>query len=332
MSFSVDDTDDKIDFLGYLLGAAIGDIIGAGIEMKNREWTKRNKTHLLSGLVNSRTGRYAVNYVSGFYTDDTEHLCANMKAVMEGSSNLLRFYKLEYDATVNILGIGRQGHGGIFDYYINPSPSTLSTLYERNKATTDPGNAPIMRASVFGFTDTELIEWSLANANVTHPHDDARLGSIIIASTTRYLVVKRSHQKDVIANAMTRSVANPKFLHYLMAVDKLPSYHDSPIDYDTLTGKGSTGLPCSAMFTVGCILYLLKHARGAYDLLEQSILLGGDIDSCLSVCLSIYGAMKKLDIGKPEGLPSWVLDRVEEPLYLNNLAESFTEWYYKQKH
>lgn len=60
----------EVDYGSMLLGVAIGDAFGAGIEFMSKEWILENVG--FDKYVNMRDGKYGVNYEPGKYTDDTE--------------------------------------------------------------------------------------------------------------------------------------------------------------------------------------------------------------------------------------------------------------------
>ena len=102
-----------------VLGVALGDAYGVGIEFQDRDWILHNVD--FTKYVNKREGKQGINYESGFYSDDAEHTIGLMKALMSrepySEELLLRYWKNEYDSDKLEKGFGRQGHGGIKDWY-----------------------------------------------------------------------------------------------------------------------------------------------------------------------------------------------------------------------
>ena len=102
-----------------LLGIAIGDAFGLGLEFQDRKWIQRNID--FSKFVNTREEKFDENYRPGYYSDDTEHSIAVTKALMDkrefSEDLLLEFFKNEYETDRKEKGFSRQGHGSIRDFY-----------------------------------------------------------------------------------------------------------------------------------------------------------------------------------------------------------------------
>ncbi|HLC33226.1 MAG TPA: ADP-ribosylglycohydrolase family protein [Candidatus Nanoarchaeia archaeon] len=64
-----------------LIGIAVGDAFGSGIEFQDRNWIRANVD--FTRFVNARTGKHAENYTSGDYSDDTEHSIGVVRALMD---------------------------------------------------------------------------------------------------------------------------------------------------------------------------------------------------------------------------------------------------------
>lgn len=66
-----------------LLGVALGDAVGAGVEMQSRSVIEKVVPKDLGHYVDLRTGNFAINYWRGRYTDDTEHTVAVLKLLCD---------------------------------------------------------------------------------------------------------------------------------------------------------------------------------------------------------------------------------------------------------
>lgn len=172
----------SVDCLGLLAGAAIGDALGAGVEMISAS-KMREIPNLFDDYTNLRTGKFAVHFTAGMVTDDTEHTIANALALCESGpiteQKLLRHFKEEYERSRNWLGIGRQGHGSILEYLEareGEADAAIARVRQRQSEKQRPGNGPVMRAAVFGLIPdlAAMEEACCVNADVTHPHPDAR--------------------------------------------------------------------------------------------------------------------------------------------------------------
>lgn len=74
-------------------------------------------------------------------------------------------------------------------------------------------------------------------------------------------------------------------------------------------------MPSHSKYTAGAVLYVLKHAENAFDALQKSVLLGGDVDSLASITTGIMAG--KWGIA---ALPDYMLEAVEGQGYLREIA------------
>jgi len=248
-----------------LLGSAIGDSFGAGIEFFDGPWiqanvdgsrwvTKRGDPVLPFCLKNDPRWEcegQGQNYQPGMYTDDCEMTVGLMHAMMqvEASSltadKMIDFWTAEYHRAKHTtllsrvwarFGVGRNGHGGMADVY--DGVSTVEDLRERNRHKEYVGNAPPMRALPLAFaSDAVMMALHRANADSTHPHPKGRASSLLIALTGRFFMVQRSHPSSLITDVLAqfqkltseehhRDMTDATIVPYLEAVDALPPPRD----------------------------------------------------------------------------------------------------------
>jgi ADP-ribosylglycohydrolase len=330
-----------IDFSGVLyremlLGVAIGDAFGAGIEFQSRDWIRENVD--FTAYVNKREGPWAVGYTPGKYTDDTEMTVGLMKALIETGDKygeltkdtLLSFWLREYNEGKEKFGYGRQGHGSIQRYFEGNSSIEDIRSFQREKEY--PGNAPPMRAIPLGFLPNEfMFKLAIINADATHPHPKAQAASLLVARATRYLVLMNGKPSDIIQYCK-KDIAqlDQETEKYLEAVDELPDSNENELnehEFEILCGPqpilhphGHTiyGIGADSMRTAGCVLYVLKHHKSPFATLKAAIRIGGDVDSVASICLGIVAAKFGLD-----DIPQWLIDSVENKDGLEQLADQF---------
>ncbi|MGV8086731.1 MAG: ADP-ribosylglycohydrolase family protein [Candidatus Woesearchaeota archaeon] len=317
-----------------ILGIAIGDAYGVGIEFQDRTWIKNNID--FTKYVNMREGKQGLNYQSGFYSDDTEHSIGIIKALISKEpfteELLLKFWKNEYDTDAKEKGFTRQGHGGIKDWY--DGQRTIKEICDFQKDRFDPGNAPPMRAVPLGFVSSDKInEYAIINADSTHPNPKARAASILVARAAEYIIVQEGELKSVIKQC-SKFIDDKDTKELLFKADKLdiPESLDEsgysilcgdeqPIPFMLKYGKTVYGLPCASMRTAVSALYMLKHSKDTFTGLKNSINLGGDIDSLAAICTGILGGRFGL-----ESLPKFMLEQVEGRIKLEKLAEEFEKY------
>jgi len=169
-----------LNFKHLLLGTAIGDAFGAGVEFQDRDWIRKNVdfTKFVNVRHNIKVAEdklkyFTTNYQPWFYTDDTEMTIGTIKAIYSNKpitkELLINFWEAEYNDGIQKKGFGRNGHGSMSWYY--SGEMTIEEVREFQRHRPNPGNAPAMRAVPIGFVSPSLInEYAAINANATHPN------------------------------------------------------------------------------------------------------------------------------------------------------------------
>lgn len=337
----------EINFKDILLGIAIGDAYGAGLEFQDRDWMRKNVD--FSTFLNRRTdledvtdayGNLVKNFKEWDYTDDTEMTIGSIKALLSGkqlSENLLvEYWVKEYQEDKKTKGIGRHGHGSM--RWIFSGEKTIEEVREFQRTRPNPGNGPTMRAIPFGLVNERNINpFATINANATHPHPRAVASSICIARAAEFLIVKKLPAEKIIDYCLSfiQNIDN-EFCEKLKTANSFPSFNQiSETQYSTLCGpqpiikpyypEGITGLPSDAMYTTISALYILKHSHSTFEGFKQAIYLGGDVDSLASIITGILGGVYGLN-----SLPPYMAEMVERKSELIKLAEQWRNYYYSR--
>lgn len=325
-----------------LIGTAIGDAFGAGVEFQDRDWIRENVD--FSRLINVRNKIkvsnekkeiFTKNYIEWDYTDDTEMTIGVMNAL---SSNevfseelLVRKWKDEYEDGVLKKGYGRNGHGSMSWYYSGDKTIEEVRNFQRNRP--NPGNAPAMRASVLGLLDESIInEYAFINANATHPNINAILSSQCIARASEFLLVKKGNPLNIIDYCFEKIRLNDEYKEYLKEVNNLELIEElNEYQLTILCGKqpierpyflpGIKGVPSDSKYTTGAVLYILKNSETPFDALKKSVFLGGDVDSVASITTGIMAGKFGL-----KDIPNFMIEKIENILYLEEVANRFHKW------
>lgn len=326
-----------MNFNEILLGIAIGDAFGAGVEFQDRDWIRRNVD--FTQFVNARKfiqvsqekkALFTQNYHAWDYTDDTEMTIGVIKALLSEEpfteDLLVREWKHEYEKGIREKGFGRNGHGSMSWYYSGKMTINQIRDFQRNRP--NPGNAPAMRSVPIGFVDSNLMnQYARINANATHPNINAILSSQCIARATEFLLVKKGDKSKVIEYCFQAVDLNEEYQIYLSEVNALKEYEKlTDKDFEILCGPqpiqepyflpGIKGVPSDSKFTTGCVLYILKNSQNAMDALRKSIYLGGDVDSVASITVGIMTGLSGID-----SLPAFIIESVEGRAYLKEIAK-----------
>lgn len=334
----------KMDIYNLLLGIAIGDAYGAGLEFQDREWIQKNVD--FSKFINVRDKikvspeklhLFTDNYHEWQYTDDTEMTIGLIKALLSkkefNEDLLIEKWSEEYEKGQLEKGYGRNGHGSMSWYYSGKMNIEEIRSFQKNR--TNPGNAPAMRSVPLGLINPDLInQYSAINANATHPNINAIISSQCIARATEYLVVLKGDKNNVINYCFEKVNLNEEYQNYLKLVDQVDSYEMlTEKDYTTLCGvqpiespyflAGIKGMPSDSKYTTGCVLYILKHSTTAFDALKKSILIGGDVDSIASITTGIKAATQGLN-----SIPTYMIENVEGKKYIKEISTLFSQYIY----
>ncbi len=306
-----------------LLGIAIGDAFGTGIEFQDRQWILDNVD--FTRYINKREGKYARGYTLGDYSDDTEMTVALMKALMSGREVtpelLVAAWKQEYDdGRMMRGGVPRAGHGSIRLYF--DGEETLENVRKFQHSRKYPGNAPPMRAVPIGLMGDGLVRCAAANAEATHPHPKALAASAIVAYAAEYVMVKEGDPSCIIPYCRSKtSTIDEETYEYLGRVDSLDEF-----DLETICGpqpvkEGVNGVPASSMHVAGAALYILSRRADPFEALKESVRFGGDVDTLAAITVGIAAGRHGL-----RSLPGFLLEGLRERDYLEEIAERFGNW------
>ena len=324
-----------------LLGIAIGDAFGAGVEFQDRDWIRQHVD--FSKFVNARDQIkvapekkevFTKNYTAWEYTDDTEMTIGLINALNSGevfSEDLLvQKWKEEYDLGKAQKGYGRNGHGSMSWYY--SGAKTIEEVRDFQRDRPNPGNAPAMRSVPLGLLRDDLInEYAAINANATHPNKNAVLSSQCIARASEYVLIKKGDRAHVIDYCFSTVNLNEEYKAYLSKVNELSMYENlNTEEFTILCGSqpiqapyflpGINGVPSDSKFTAGAVLYVLKNSKNPFEALKKSVLLGGDVDSVASITTGIMAGRFGL-----KGIPQFMINTIENLNYLEQVAEKFEQ-------
>ncbi|AUC76281.1 ADP-ribosylglycohydrolase family protein [Olleya sp. Bg11-27] len=328
-----------MDIESLLLGTAIGDAFGAGVEFQDRDWISKHVN--FKAFVNARNKikvpsdklkLFTENYTAWDYTDDTEMTIGVIHALLSSEPFtevlLVKKWQEEYDKGIQLKGFGRNGHGSMRWYY--SKEKTIEEVRDFQRHRINPGNAPAMRAVPLGLINEKLINhYSEINANATHPNENAIISSQCISHAAHYLLIKNNDPKKIIDYCLEKVKVNSEYSEYLNEVNLIDI--EKPLtenDYSILCGAqpitapyflpGIKGVPSDSKFTAGCVLYVLKISTSPFDALKHSVKLGGDVDSIASITTGILAGKMGLS-----SIPQFMLDNVEGVPYLKTIAKQF---------
>ncbi len=333
----------KESLYSFLVGTAIGDAFGAGVEFQDRNWIRENVD--FTSFVNARDkinvpkeqlSAFVKNYHAWDYTDDTEMTIGSLKALFsqeEWTPDLLvEFWKKEYLEGESKKGFGRNGHGSMSWFY--NGEKSIEEIRSFQKDRFNPGNAPAMRSAILAFVEFDKqLEYAKINAEATHPNPKAIESSQGVVVAADYIMFEKGSQKDVISYCLERLLFCDETIKLLQGVNELGAYESlKGDDFELLGGvqpikapyflEGINGIPSDSQYTLGAVLYVLKHSNSPFEALKNAVNLGGDVDSIASICTAILAFRDGLS-----DLPDFMINKVEGREYFKKLSHQFLNRY-----
>lgn len=329
-------------FQNLLLGLAIGDAYGAGLEFRDRNWIREHVD--FSRFYNERNdipeviapdGSIIQGYRDWEYTDDTEMTLGCIKALLSReplSEKLLqKLWIEEYESDKQRKGYGRHGHGSM--RWVFNGEKTIEEIQDFQRNRPNPGNGAVMRILPFAFLpEKEINAACILSSNATHPNPRSSAASITVARTCYYLLFVSEDRTALVDYLLPH-------LHQLdeemsASLEKIKSFPPpdqlTEAQFEVLCGQqpivkpwykdGLYGLPSDAMYTALSAVYLCMHCTDTFDGLKASIRFGGDVDSLASIVTGILGAKYGID-----SLPAYMKENVEGKAMLEEIAGRMSE-------
>ena len=305
-------------FIGCLLGCAIGDALGAPIENWSREkiLALDNLTSYFRECHHKKTREKP--FPLGQCTDDTQLTIAVVKGILSsgdvhGGAIASEFVKLWQSG--EIVGQGKVADNAV-RRLIEGVPWDEAAL-----ANDKPWNGAAMRIAPVGLWDHEQaknLEDDVFKASViTHRHPRAISGALAIAAAVAFVVsqTKFSVEEfvDSVANAVMKQ--DEDLAEHILLIKKWVSLSDTEVlaaidsrmlEDSRLSLKEHNwfGIPVSTEPTVLMALYaFLKSPNNYLETVERALRAGGDVDTTAAIAGSISGAfngVSALPIGLAE--------------------------------
>lgn len=256
-----------------LLGIATGDAYGAPFE--NLSYRKVSEKLRSDGLV------------CGRYTDDTQQTLAIAELLASGRPCTPHHLAESFLVTYN--RDKRPGYSHITRKMLaSPDPTSFLNSINDNKKMVRKTDGAAMRALPLGFLPTreKVIASAKMSAAITHGHKDAIAATVAVALISHECYYLSSpfhliwdHIRDEIQEENQDMIpycdtcANLKKLDREKILEKYDAY----------------GVPYTeSRIFLGALLYLLaQYGNDPYQLLIESILLGGDTDTMAAVALGV---------------------------------------------
>ena len=303
-------------FVGALMGCAVGDALGAPLEGRPRE-----KIATMQGITDGyRPFRHKeeVEFPLGQYTDDTQLTVATVKSLLTRGhvdpADIGREFVKLWESN-QIVGAGPVAHRAV--------RRLMEGIPWQDAAAVDdlPLNGAAMRIAPVGLwhydsPDQLVRDVELASV-VTHRHPLAVDGAIAVAAAVAHVATSREIETATFLNAVYGSVAvrSPGFAGRILRLDEsLPIGETAALagmaDGGWAKDRGF-GIPVQVEPTVLASLYVfLKSPSDFMATVDRALRVGGDVDTVAAIAGAISGAHNGLG-AIPANLVAGVKDSAE---------------------
>ncbi len=295
----------KSKFLGCLVGAAIGDGLGAWREGKGM--VKREEIELLTDRLEQLT-----------YTDDTHMTIGVAESLIESNGfdgeHMAQTFIRNYESEP-WRGYG-PGPPRIFRMIKSGEPwhSAANKIYKGGSF----GNGSAMRVAPTGLlyyhNSTELREIAYKSSSITHSHELAKEGAALQAYAVA-LALNTPPDEEIDQEAFILKLQN--FARNQLYKEKIASMKELLGEQDRRQVVAALGNGIEAPRSVPTAIYcFLSHLRSYKDCVTYAISLGGDTDTIASMAGAISGAYLGIN-----AIPDRWRAKLENRAYIEALAE-----------
>ncbi len=304
---------------GVLFGTAVGDAIGLP-----REGLPKRRAVRLFG---DQPLKHAFLFGKGLCSDDTEHTCMTIQALLASGGDISKFQKsLAWRFRFWLLGIpagiGLATLKSICKLWLGFSPAD-SGVYSA-------GNGPAMRSAILGIyagEDKQLLKaLTQASTQITHTDERAFQGALIIALAAQYASSRKPEEfnRQELLSLLQKQTTNPELCNMLKTVAEALNKGLSSEELADEVGL-TEGISGYIVHTVPAALYCwLKNNDDFRGAIEDVVLLGGDTDTTGAITGALAGAA----LGK-SGIPEeWLTGIAEWPRtigWMEKLAQRLTD-------
>lgn len=268
--------------LGCLYGQAIGDALGLGSEFMSKDEVIKNYPNELKIYEQIIQDAHRRRWAKGAWTDDTDMMLCILNGFENGAFNLhyvASNFKDWFNGTP--MGIGSHTYKVLCMADYVEQPEMCSKLWWELSRQQSAANGALMRTSVVGLVQNNVIEQAEAICKLTH-YDPRCVGSCVIASSIVNNLVWHDKQLsyDEIKNIAQRY--DERILEWVDAAYN--SFEISMLDLDEKYSIGYT------LRTLSAALWCYWHAKSFEDGLLSVVNEGGDADTNGAIAGAILGA------------------------------------------
>ncbi|MBY0263142.1 MAG: ADP-ribosylglycohydrolase family protein [Phycisphaerales bacterium] len=293
---------------GFLLGTAVGDAIGLPFEglPPSRVHRRLGNDPLGHSLILRR----------GLLSDDTEHACMTVRAVMNSRGDPQTFvrelrWRLKWWFAALPPGVGLATSRACLRMWAGCRPERCGVF--------SAGNGPVMRAGVLGLlcSTSTLNDYIVASTELTHTDPRACEAALFFARWTAASVAATRHDPVPLIEECVRDEELRRLM--LLAVSAAIA-GQAPEAFAAAMGL-STGVSGFVNHTAPVCLFLsIRYADDFRSAISAAIRLGGDTDTVAAITGGIIGARVGA-MGIPGEWIDGIIDWPRSVAWLRRLAE-----------
>lgn len=259
---------------GLLVGAAVGDALGAPFEFKPGGGYARRFPRPALGGIGELIGGGGFNWAPGEFTDDTQMGLVLAESLLENNRKLNRDHLFaawrEWAHSARDVG-NTTRHALSFEHW--------QDVKHRNPEMT-AANGALMRAFPLALLEIDHAtrrEWTLQQAALTHAHTDAGYGAWLGVAMMRAAIDERDPFERLDAELAKLPPESRDRFAPLLAKSWEPSML-----------KGGNG---SVWGCLACAVWAVRGARSFEEAVVRAVNVGDDADTVACVAGAIAGAM-----------------------------------------
>lgn len=330
-------TSSREKFRGCLVGAMVGDAIGAVVEAESSEYIRSAYPTVDRILATKQVEElFCGKWQAGRFTDDTQMMLAVAEWLVEdpegSGKRLLEFFAKRHESWRRY-GPGTEAVLRAFQEYPE-SWNTLSTMMFPHGSY---GNGGAMRVAPVGLachSDLKtLTTRAVASSRPTHSNPLGCQGAVLQATAVALAVRATSFSPDAFLPPFRIALRHFASLMqdtapYDKALESICEGLEKGMDCLSISEKLGTGV--AAYESVPMALYcFLRHGESFEEAVHQAILIGGDTDTIASMTGAISGAYLGM-----EAIPQSWIDYIREdewtPEAVQALADRLYDRYGKE--
>ena len=291
-------------FRGCLLGAAVGDALGAPLEFMDAKEIARKH-----GRVTEMLGGGWLHLPIGHYTDDTQMMLCLAESLVEKNAfdadDIARRFVAWLESSPPDVGIHTRA---VLSRIARGENWRDASGAVQNESPNSAGNGSVMRCAplaLFSFRDADALrEYSRAQSEITHAHLECQWSCVFINAMSAHLL-DGENRENALQSALSQCDGAPESV--------------------LATAQNAAAKTRAEIPTSGYVLHTLEGALWSFlttetleDALIEIVNLGGDADTAGAVCGALAGAFYGDD-----AIPARWLEVLQNREHLVSLADAF---------